>query len=93
MSTIEELLERKSSGSGLDRRESGRTDPKKLALSSPTGSGRSFDIVTWRTQDTEFSFKWEILESYSTSIVYIHLAVSVKYKRGKAKPVTCRGSP
>jgi hypothetical protein len=51
VSTIEELLERKSSGSGLEIREYGRRDPsryhlapsnpQKLALTSPTSSGRS----------------------------------------------------
>jgi hypothetical protein len=41
VSTIEELLERKSSGSGLKNRDYNRTDPKTLyirktlALSSP----------------------------------------------------------
>jgi hypothetical protein len=59
VSTTEELLGRKSSGSGLESRNYGRRDPshrphgnlypKKLALTSPTSSGRS------RTQVTEFS--------------------------------------
>jgi hypothetical protein len=50
VSTIEELLERKSSGSGLEIREYGRRDssrwprdtiyPQKLALTSPTNGGR-----------------------------------------------------
>jgi hypothetical protein len=51
VSTIEELLGRKSSGSGLEIREYGRRDPSRcprdtlyplsLALSSPTSGGRS----------------------------------------------------
>jgi hypothetical protein len=59
MSTIAELLERKSSGSGLENREYGPRDssrwprgtlyPQKLALTSPTSGGRS------GTQATEFS--------------------------------------
>jgi hypothetical protein len=67
MSTIEELLGRKSSGSGLESRRNGRTDSsrwprgtfyaKKLALSSPTSGGRSVGIVRSRTQATEFSSK------------------------------------
>jgi hypothetical protein len=42
VSTTEELLERESSGSGLERREYGRRDPSRwpLALTSPTNSGR-----------------------------------------------------
>jgi hypothetical protein len=50
VSTIEELLARKSSGSGLEIREYGRRDPsrwprstlnpQKLALTSPTSDGR-----------------------------------------------------
>jgi hypothetical protein len=64
MSTTEELLERKSSGSGLESREYGRKDPsrwprgtlylQKLALTSSTSGGRSDGIVRSRTQPTEF---------------------------------------
>jgi hypothetical protein len=53
--TIEELLERKSSGFDLESREHGRRDssrwprgtlyPQKLALTSPTSCGRSVGIV------------------------------------------------
>ena len=32
--------------------------PQKLALTSPTGGGRSVDIVRVRTKATEFSFLW-----------------------------------
>jgi hypothetical protein len=66
VSTFEELVERKSSGSGLESREYGRRDPlrrslgtlypQKLALTSPTSSSRSVGIVRSRTQATEFSF-------------------------------------
>jgi hypothetical protein len=65
VSTIEELLGRKSSGSGLENRDYGRRDPsrwprgtlypQKLALTSPTSSGPSVCIVRSRTQVTEFS--------------------------------------
>jgi hypothetical protein len=64
VSTIEELLGRKSSGSGLERREYGSKDPsrsprctlypQKLALNSPTSGGRYVGIVRSRTQATEF---------------------------------------
>jgi hypothetical protein len=67
LSTIEELLERKSGGSGLENREYGRRDtsrwqrgtvyPRKLALTSPTDGGRSVGVVRSRTQATEFFFK------------------------------------
>jgi hypothetical protein len=66
VSTIEEVLERKSSGSGLEIREYGHRYPSrwprgtiyppKLSLSSPTSSGRSVGIVCSQTQATEFSF-------------------------------------
>jgi hypothetical protein len=67
VSTIEELLDRKSSGSGLEnrdygRRRSARADyathlyPQKLALTSPTRDGHSVRIVHSRTQATECFF-------------------------------------
>jgi hypothetical protein len=66
--TTEELLGRKSSGSGLESREYGRMDPlrgprdnlypKKLALTSPTSGGRSVGIVRSWTKATEFSFSF-----------------------------------
>jgi hypothetical protein len=65
MSTIEELLERKSSGSGLESREygsrnpsrwpHGTLNPQKLALTLPTSGGGSVGIVPSRTQAMEFS--------------------------------------
>jgi hypothetical protein len=64
VSIIEELLGRKSSGSGLESRENGRRDPsrspcgtlypQKLALTSSTSCGRSVDIARSRIQATEF---------------------------------------
>jgi hypothetical protein len=65
VSTNEELLERKSSGSGLEIREYGRRgsvmltkwhplSAKKLTLTSPPSGGRSVGIVRSRTQATEF---------------------------------------
>jgi hypothetical protein len=65
LTAIEELLQRKRSGFGLERREYGRRDPsriplgilypQKLALTSPTSCCRSVGIVRLRTQATEFS--------------------------------------
>jgi hypothetical protein len=64
VSTIEELHERKSGGSGLEIREYGRRDPsrwrrgtiypQKLALISPTSGGRSVGLVRSWTKATEF---------------------------------------
>jgi hypothetical protein len=64
VSIIEELLERKSIGSGLEIREYGRRDQsrwprgtlylQRLALTSPTSDGRSVGIDRSRTQATEF---------------------------------------
>jgi hypothetical protein len=66
VSTIEELLGRNSSGSGLENREYGRRDssrwqrgtlyPQQLTLTSSTSGGRSVGIVRSRTQAMEFSF-------------------------------------
>jgi hypothetical protein len=66
VSTIEELLGRKSSGSGLENREYCCGDllrwphdtlyPQKLALTSPTSGGLSVGIVCLRTKATEFFF-------------------------------------
>jgi hypothetical protein len=60
----EELLGRKSSGSGLENREYGRGDPLRwprdtlypqtLGRTSPTCGGRSVCIVRLRTKTTEF---------------------------------------
>jgi hypothetical protein len=66
VSTIDELLERKSSGSDVENREYCRRDPsrwprgtiypQKLALTSPTSGCRLVGIIRSRTQDTEFRF-------------------------------------
>jgi hypothetical protein len=65
VSMIEELLEWKSRGFGLENREYGRGDPlrwprdtlypqKKLALTSQTSGGRSVGIVRLRIRAIEF---------------------------------------
>jgi hypothetical protein len=63
VSATEQLLERKSSGSGLERRECGRRDPsfwtrgtlyqKKLPLTSPISDGLSVGRVRSRNKATE----------------------------------------
>jgi hypothetical protein len=65
VSTMEELLEIKSSGSGLENRDYGLRDssrwqrgtlyPQQLTLTSSTRGGRSVSIVHSRTQAMEFS--------------------------------------
>jgi hypothetical protein len=66
VSTIEELLKRKSSGFGLENRDYGHRDPlrwprdifyqQKLALTSLTSGGLSVGVVRSRTDEaTEFS--------------------------------------
>jgi hypothetical protein len=76
VSTIEELLGKNSSGSGLENREYGRGDqlrwprdtlyPQKLALTSPTSGGRSVGIVRLRTKATEFFNNNTSTNCYST---------------------------
>jgi hypothetical protein len=63
VSTTEELLERKNSGSGLENRDYGRRDssrwprgtlyPQKLALISLTSGGSWVGIVRSQTQATD----------------------------------------
>jgi hypothetical protein len=63
VSTTEELLGRKGSGSGLEIQEYGRREPsrwargtlyqQKLALTSPKSGGRSVVIVRSQTKATE----------------------------------------
>jgi hypothetical protein len=72
VSTIEELLVRNSSDSGLENREYDRGDPlrsprntlypQKLTLTSLTSGGRSVGIVRLRTKATEFFFFFVIVD-------------------------------
>jgi hypothetical protein len=95
VTTIEELLGRKSSGSGVESREYGRVDPlrwprgtlhpQKLALTSPTVGGRYVDIVRSRTKATElFIFKrfTKLLGQYWTHWMcfYSHCLQYVEFK-------------
>jgi hypothetical protein len=72
VSTIEELLQRESSSSGLENRDYFRRGirradyatilhPQNLALTSPTSGGRSFGIVRSRTQVTEWVYVFCLL--------------------------------
>jgi hypothetical protein len=85
VSITEELLDRESSGFGLENREYGSRDPsrwlrgtlypQKWALTSPTSGCRSVGILRSRTQTTEFSLVsfllYGILCEYS-QVFYIH---------------------
>jgi hypothetical protein len=80
--TTEELLERKSSGSGLEIREHVRRDssrwprgtlyPQNLVLTSPTSGGISAVIVRSQTQATEFL----IMHLWKIHNVFINVRLS-----------------
>jgi hypothetical protein len=79
VSTIEELLGRKSSGSGLEIREyslgirhadySTPLYSQKLALTSPTSGGRSVGTVRSQIQATEFVLFVICWVEFSTKLV------------------------
>jgi hypothetical protein len=81
VSTIEKLLERQSSGSGLENRDYGleirHADyatplyPQKLEVTSPTSGGRSAGIVRSRTQATEFVCFVSSLKIYDNGVIFI----------------------
>jgi hypothetical protein len=54
--------------------------PQKLALTSPTGGGRSVGIVRSRTKATEFSLVLEIKGKF----VFVHALKACRESRGKA---------
>jgi hypothetical protein len=86
MSAIEELLEIKSSCSGLESREYGRRDtsswpggtlyPQTLALTSPICGGWSVGIVRSRTQATKFSFSFGV-----SSVILPRISINVFFNR------------
>jgi hypothetical protein len=83
VSTIEELLGRKSSCSGLEIREYGRGNPLrwprdtlyplKLALTSPTSGDRSVGLVHSRIKATEFFFTLKV----SLKHITVHVLTSM----------------
>jgi hypothetical protein len=82
MSTTEELLERKSSGSGLENRDYGRGGTAALTTWHPlstkgrtnfaTSGDRSVGIVRWRSQATEFSLEVELFGWKSIPLGFYH---------------------
>jgi hypothetical protein len=91
VSTTEELLDRKRSGSGLQSQEHCRRDPspwprdtiypQKLALTSPTSCGLSCGIVRSRTQATVFSFFSVSFTQQSVVCFKFVFACSRKYRQ------------
>jgi hypothetical protein len=81
VSVIEELLERKSSGSSLENREYSRRDqlrwprdtlyPQNLVLTSATSGGCSVSIVRSEIQATELSFGPPVWSSGQSSWLQI----------------------
>jgi hypothetical protein len=75
VSTIEKLLERKSSGSGLESREYGCRDPsrwprdtlypQKLALTSPASGGRSVGIVRSGLRPLSFTVRERLADTHN----------------------------
>jgi hypothetical protein len=84
--TIEELLGRKSSDSGLENREYGCTDPacwphgtiypQKLALTSLTNGAHSIGIVRSRTQAMEFFFNYAWCKVYVVKLLIMQFYTS-----------------
>jgi hypothetical protein len=74
MNTPEELLEKKSNGSGPENREYGHMDPshwprgtlylQKLALTSLTSGGHLVNIVHLQTMATEFVCSYVFVGGY-----------------------------
>jgi hypothetical protein len=76
VSTIEELLERKSSGSGLENRDYGRKGSASLTTKVGTNFtdkrlGRSVGIVRSRTQATDFFLVYLYIYIY----IYIYIKI------------------
>jgi hypothetical protein len=69
MSTIEELLERKSSGSGLEIREYGRMDPSRERQTEISGSSRQKNRRSNRDRYFSLQFHLEKFETRSSSVV------------------------
>jgi hypothetical protein len=87
VSTIEELLGIKSSGSILEIRDYGHRNPshwprdtlcpQQLAVTSPTSSSHLFSIVCSRTQDMEFSLL--LVSRYSKFLNIVIFSFSISF--------------
>jgi hypothetical protein len=107
VSTTEELLERKSSGSDQQNRDYGRRESaaltmghpssyKKLALTSPTSGGRSVGIVRSRTKPTELLVYYYVPEHYiilnaRMSVVIVYFKKLI-HRLSEGAVVTLRGA-
>jgi hypothetical protein len=89
VSTTEELLSWKSSGSGVENREYGHRDPsrwprstlykQKLALALPTSGGRSVGIVGSRIQVTEFVFSFSYMKFIRDNSEFRRIVASISF--------------
>jgi hypothetical protein len=98
VSTIEELLGRKSSGCSLENREYGGRDPSRwprvtfypqtLELTSPASAGRSVGIVRSPTEATEFicththTHTYVCIYIYTCIYTYVHVRLNVPLFQG-----------
>jgi hypothetical protein len=100
VSITEELLGKKSSGSGIENREYGRRDhwsrwprdthyPQQLALTEPTNGGRSVGIVRSRTKAIELII---LLLLFITVVFHLILIILVIYNIQKPNLLCMRGS-
>jgi hypothetical protein len=92
LSTIKELLERKSNGSGLENRVYGRGNPTtrhplsaKIGTTSSTSGGRSVDIVLLPTKATGFVL-YSYIPPIGTATTYVLLLDIVKVKLSRNRP-------
>jgi hypothetical protein len=96
VSTFKELVGRKSSGSGLENRESvveiRRADhetplyPQKLALISLTSGGRSVGIVRSRTEAMEFDcFNGSLGKAVGRCGVLLNIPVCIPFSTRNAR--------
>jgi hypothetical protein len=90
VSTIEELLGRNSSSTGLENREYGRGGPlrwprntlypQKLTLTLPICGGRSVGIVRLRTKTTEFVLYMYYMSRPSPPPIFDYFNICRKHK-------------
>jgi hypothetical protein len=99
VSTIEELLERKSSNPGLKSRDYGSRNPsrwprgtlypQKLALTSPTSGGLLVDVVLSRTKATKFF----LFKRVVCILIFSFLQYKTLFTGDRIIPATLRFSP
>jgi hypothetical protein len=73
VSTIEELLERKNSGSGLENREHGRRDPSRWPRDIPLSTKVGSDFVDKRRSLGRYSSLADSGHELFLCVWYVHL--------------------